>query len=594
MRVPLILIFIFLQINATAQSVTRHTYHDAAKKNLKEVYQVKDSISNTPNGTYISYFLNGNMESKGQFMNGETTGVWDFYYETGGLKMRGIVRQNSNYGLWEYFYENGNKSMEGVIQGKSKEGDWKIFYESGELKETGRFMDNRRQGFWRTYFEDGAIKGEIEYIEDNGRYTEYYHNGKKLGEGPKVGHRNTGHWRYFTEDGSLDNEGLYENGKKTGEWKYYYPSGKISCVGYFMNDDPSGKWTYYFEDGKTSSSGEYLGGKRNGYWSSLNPNGSLKSEINYQSGSGDYREYYPNGKLKLKGEILDGKNNGKWLYFYEDGKKQGECDFVHGKGIYYGYYPNGTIQTKGSIENDRRVGTWELYEQDGVLSGYYKPLYEDKDLEKQINTMMARSKAVPLPAPRTARRGFFYFQPRFPEYRSVIIQGNPVFVFLGSFPVGLEFYNQERLGHEFTFEGIRVPFFTLDFEVPEGKHFKRGYAVSVRQKLYNEANFGMWYFGHNVRFANMNHYVNLPSQFFAASASEQKFEYGVLLGSRLMKKNNGDGFTIDAFVGYGIGYRTVDYDPVYEPQFGALKKNRFSGTFQFGLNFGYSLSFDKR
>ncbi len=576
-----------------AQSVTRYTYHDAVKKNLKEVYQVTDSISNTPNGTYISYFLNGNIESKGQFINGETAGVWEFYYETGRLKMRGIVRQNSNYGLWEYFYESGNKSMEGVIQGKSKEGDWKIFYESSELKETGRFMDNKRNGFWRTYFEDGVLKGEIEYVDDVGRFTEYFHSGKKLGDGPKSGSRNTGHWRYYTEEGTLDNEGLYEYGKKTGEWKYYFPSGKVSCIGYFSNDEPSGRWNYYFEDGKVSSSGEYLGGKRNGYWNLLNPNGTIKGEINYTDGSGDYREYYPSGKLKLKGEIRDGKNQGQWLYYFEDGKKEGECGFVQGKGIYYGYYPSGTVQTKGPIENDRRVGTWELFEQDGVLSGYYKPLYEDKELERQINVLMARSKAVPPATPRKGRKGFSYFKPRFPEYRSMIIQGNPMFMFLGSFPVGLEFYNQERLGHEFAFEGIRDPFFTSDSEVQDGTRFQRGYAVSVRQKFYNEANFGMWYFGQNVRFTNMSHFVNVANQ-SPASASEQKFEYGLLLGSRLMKKNDGDGFTIDAFVGYGVGYRLFDVDPQYETTFQALKKNKFSGTFQFGLNFGYSLSFDRR
>ncbi len=104
------------------QGITRSTYHDAAKKNLKEVFQVRDTINNTLHGRYISYFLNGNIESKGQFMNNETTGVWQFYFETGNLKMRGILRQNSNYGLWEYFYENGSKSMEGTINGKNKEG----------------------------------------------------------------------------------------------------------------------------------------------------------------------------------------------------------------------------------------------------------------------------------------------------------------------------------------------------------------------------------------------------------------------------------------------------------------------------------------
>lgn len=579
---------------AHAQSFTRYTYHDAAKKNLKEVYQVKDTLTFTPNGTYISYYLNGNIESKGQFMNGETSGVWEFYFETGGLKMRGIVKQNSNYGLWEYFYENGNRSMEGVIQGKSKEGDWKIFYESGELRETGRFMDNKRNGFWRTYFEDGVIKGEIDYKEDNGRFTEYFHNGKKLAEGPKVGARQIGHWRYFTEGGTLDNEGIYENGKKAGEWKYYYPSGKVSCVGYFTNDDPSGKWTYYFEDGKVSSSGDYLGSKRNGYWNSVNPNGSLRSEVNYVAGTGEYREYYDNGKLKLKGEILNGKNNGKWLYYYEDGKKQGECDFIDGKGVYYGYYPAGTIQTKGPIENDRRVGTWELYEQDGVLAGYYKPLYEDKDLEKQINALMARSKAVPVPQTRTVQHGFGYFQRKFPEYQSVIVQGNPILSFLGSFPVGIEFYNQERLGHEFAFESVRDPFFAGDTKVQANKQYQRGYILSLRQKFYNDSRIGMWYFGHNIRFAQIGHYVNEMNNPIPANATEQRFEYGLLLGNRLMQRNDGNGFTLDAFIGAGVGFRKAYIDVSYNSEFNSLQKKNTLPVFQFGLNFGYSLSFDRK
>jgi uncharacterized protein len=594
MRALLFLIFLTGVFSAGAQGFTQYTYHDAAKLNIKSVYQVKDTITNTPNGTYISYFLNGNIESKGQFMNGETAGVWEFYFETGGLKMRGIVRQNSNYGLWEYFYENGNRSMEGVIQGKSKEGDWKIFYESGELKETGRFMDNKRNGFWRTYFEDGVIKGEIEYNEDNGRFTEYYHNGKKLAEGPKVSSRQIGHWRYYTEEGTLDNEGIFENGKKTGEWKYYHPSGKVSCVGYFTNDEPTGKWTYYFEDGKVSSVGEYLGGKRNGYWSSVNPNGSLKSEINYLAGSGDYREYYENGKLKLKGEILNGKNSGKWQYYYEDGKKQGECDFVEGKGIYYGYYPNGTMQTKGPIENDRRVGTWELYEQDGVLAGYYKPLYEDKDLERQINALMARSKAVPAPMPRTVNGGFKYFHSKFPEYQSIIVQGNPIMTFLGSFPMSLEFYNQGRLGHEFSFEGIREPFFSTESQVQPGKRYERGYVLSLRQKFYNESGMGMWYFGHNVRYAQIGHFVNEMSNPMPASATEKRFEYGFLLGNRLMQHNDGNGFTLDAYVGGGVGFRNVAVGVSYESEFNSLLKKSVLPVFQFGLNFGYSLSFDKK
>src|SRR5882757_10587485 len=124
--------------------VTRYTYHDAARKYAKTIYQVKDTVNNILHGRYIAYFLNGNIESKGQFVNNETTGVWEFYFETGNLKMRGILRQNSNYGLWEYFFENGQKSMEGTINAKNKEGEWKIYYESGDLKEIGEYKENKR------------------------------------------------------------------------------------------------------------------------------------------------------------------------------------------------------------------------------------------------------------------------------------------------------------------------------------------------------------------------------------------------------------------------------------------------------------------
>lgn len=584
-------------VTALGQGFTRFAYHDAAKKNLKEIYQVKDTLRNVLHGRYISYFLNGNIESKGQFVNNETTGVWEFFYETGTQRMRGILRQNSNYGMWEYFYENGQKSMEGNINGRNKEGEWKIYYESGELKETGVYEANKRVGLWKTYFEDGVSKGEIEYVDDHGRFTEYFHSGKVMAEGPRSGTRNVGHWRYFAEDGTLESEGEFVNGRKNGDWKYFYSTGKVSSEGKFEDDEPVGPWVYYYEDGTTSSKGEFVGGKKNGYWSSFNPNGTLRSEITYQNGSGEYREYFADGKLKVKGPVQDGKNQGRWEYYFPDGKREGECEFDKGKGTYRGYYPNGTLQTRGQIEDDKRVGTWELFEQDGKLSGYYKPIYEDKALAGQINALLSKSRTSVVTT-RAARKGFYYFTPRFPEYRGVILEGNPVMSFLGSMPFGIEFYNEERLGHEFEFEGIRKPFFTADSEVPENKIFQRGYAIAVRQKFYNPFSRGMWYFAHELRFTNIGHFTNIQfrsgSNLITASASEQRAEYGLLLGSRLMQKNDGDGFTLDGYLGYGIGYRGFDVDPLFESVFSNVNQRGLSHVFRFGLNIGWAVSFDNR
>ncbi len=594
MRYLIMTLFIVVSGVLYGQGYTRYTYHDQEKKNLKEIYQVKDTISNQLQGRYVSYFLNGNIESKGQFAKNETTGVWEFYYETSNLKMRGVLRQNSNYGRWEYFYESGQKSMEGTINNKKREGVWKVFYESGELKEIGEYVDNKRSGLWETYFEDGAKRGEIEYAEDHGRYTEYYHTGKVYGEGPKSGTKNVGHWRYYDEDGVIQNEGDYVNGKKHGEWISYFPSGKGSSVGHYENDVATGDWTYFFEDGKVSTSGKFVGGKKNGYWSAYNPAGKLKSEITYNGGTGEYREYYASGKLKSKGLISEGKNQGMWKYYFEDGKLEGECEFELGKGNYKGYFPSGSLQTKGVIEKELRVGTWELYEEDGKLSGYYKPVYDgNKNLANEINTIAKAQTKVS----SSAKSGFYYFDSHYREYKGVIVQGNPLFSFVGYLPMGIEFYNEERLGHEFEFEAIRSPFYTADANIARDQIFKRGYAIAIREKFYNPTKLGMWYFAHEVRFTNLSHFANIdfpqaPGSMLTATAAEQRAEYGLSIGIRLMQNNRGDGFTIDANIRYAIGYRSFRTEPIFAEIFDSVKQNNLSQTFRFGLNFGYSLSFD--
>jgi antitoxin component YwqK of YwqJK toxin-antitoxin module len=576
-----------------AQLYTRQTFHDREKKNLKEVYQVKDTLRNILHGRYISYYVNGNVESKGQFTNNETTGVWEFFYETGNLKMRGILRQNANYGLWEYFYESGQKSMDGNINGKNREGEWKLYYENGQVKEIGEYKSNKRIGLWSTYFEDGVLRGEIDYEEDFGTYTEYYHSGKILSEGPKSGTKPVGHWRYFAEDGTLQSEGDYNNGKRHGEWTSFYASGKTSSKGRYDNDLQIGRWEYYFEDGKASTVGDYLAGLKNGNWKTYNGDGTVKSEALLIKGSGDYREYYSDGKLKAKGRIDSGKKQGLWEYFYNDGKLEGQCDYNKDKGTYIGYYDNGSLKTKGTIDGELKIGTWELYENDGKLAGYYRPFYEDRKLGKEIVALSQSKKAN---ASGSNARKLTHFDARFNEFRGVIIGTNPVMMFAGRVPFGMEFYLQERLGHEFEFIGIREPFFVADYNIPTGKKFERGYGISIKQKLYNPMKVGMWYYGQEIRFTNIGHFINQPvtptsRDVFTYSAVEQRIEWGALLGYRVMQKSNSKGFTIDAFVSADVGYRGFDVDTNFADYFKDIRQGKVSTSFHFGLNFGKVFSF---
>lgn len=589
----LLLISVLGMRTGMAQLYNRMSYHDKEKRNIKEFFQVKDTIKNILHGRYISFYLNGNPESKGQFINNETSGVWEFFYETGNLKMRGILRQNSNYGLWEYFYESGQKSMEGTINGKNREGEWKQYYENGQLKEIGTYENNKHVGLWKAYFEDGVLKGEIDYVDNFGRYIEYYHSGKVFGEGPRMGTRNSGHWRYFAEDGTLEKEGEFVNGKRQGEWMHYFSSGKLHSKGYYENDLPVGQWEYYFETGEVHKRGMYSEGKKDGEWKTFTLQGSIYCEAKLDKGTGLYKEYHANGKLKGSGQLKDEKREGRWEFFYDDGKKEGECEYVNSRGTYYGYYPDGALKTKGQMEDERKVGTWEIFERDGKLTGYYKPFYDDKETSKEIATLADR-KYKRTNASHT--KGMSYFDPRHNEFKGVILGGNPFFTAVGRFPIALEFYLQERLGHEFEFVGIRDPFFKSDDNISTGKNFMRGYSIGIKQKMYNPLKAGMWYFGHEIRFTNLGHFVNIPitsspDNFTTASSTEQSIAWGPMLGYRIMKKNNGKGFTLDIFTSFDIGYRNFVVDPQNETYFESLNQNKLLTSFHFGLNVGNVFSF---
>jgi len=108
----------------------------------------------------------------------------------------------------------------------------------------------------------------------------------------------------------------------------------------------------------------------------------------------------------------------------------------------------------------------------------------------------------------------------------------------------------------------------------------------------------MWYFGQEIRFTNLGHFVNeivtsAPSanNLFTFNAIEQRVEWGLLLGYRIMRRNNASGLTVDAFASADIGYRSFDVDDANAERFANIPQNSFSTTFHFGVNIGNVFSF---
>jgi hypothetical protein len=259
---------------------------------------------------------------------------------------------------------------------------------------------------------------------------------------------------------------------------------------------------------------------------------------------------------------------------------------------------------KGDIKDGVNVGLWELYKEDGSLAGYYRPYYEDsKPVYKLVDKSPRRRGDYVKPEYKFKSYKSRYFDPVINEYKGVIFATNPLATFIGQLPISFEYYIQERLGYEVVATLLRDPFYENAGNVELNTAFMRGASLSVRQKYYHpEGKLGMFYFGHELRFTSMDHNANVldslavPEQISEITARETRFEYALFVGNRWLRlfdesyKNNSLGFTIDAFLGFGFGYRLFDrkYDPnpQYDEIFKDINDSKFVISPRIGLNLG--------
>ncbi len=274
-----------------------------------------------------------------------------------------------------------------------------------------------------------------------------------------------------------------------------------------------------------------------------------------------------------------------------------------------GYYSDKTLKMKGTIRNNVRIGIWELYKEDGTIAGYYKPYYENgnptlwlaKDSEQQ--KALNRDRGRKAGSYKFKKKKFNHFESKINEFRAMIIGYNPIAPVLGSFPLGLEYYFQERLGHELLFNLIRDPFFRKHNSLSYSEIYEQGWELALRQKFYKSSKTtGSPYFGHEIRYSNINHLVRTPDQGIPDNAiilkqMENKYEYSLFVGNRYFKSPNEGGMSIDTYIGLGIGYRSYSKDfnstEKNNGYFSDLPTSNISLAFRFGVNLGIAMRIRK-
>ena len=591
-------------ILALGQGVEKKTYYDPEKTVVKEVFYVKDTIQNMLEGKYVSYYLSGHVKSEGEFAYNHAAGDWVYYYENGNIKNTGSFMRGRSSGIWTYYFENGNIRSEGILYDNVKVGEWSFFYEDGSIKSKGQFVEGVREGIWNYYYEGGDLKAQANFNNGSGMYKEFFVSGNLKMQGRNHLGKSDSLWTYYYESGEMMAEGYYEDGLKTGTWKYFYINGNLSAEGGYEGGKTIGNWIYYYETGAKSAEGLQKNSMKDGYWKMFYETGETKGVGELDEGTGEYKEYYISGKLKVTGQFKEGHNDGRWIYYDEEGHAEGKADFERGLGDYEGYYLNGDVKMKGKISDGKRIGEWTLYKKNGEIAGKYHPVYEED------NPIFFHEEELPKPKEnvgydkpeyRYKNKKSRYFTSVVNEYKGIIIGGNPVFSFLGFFPVGIEYYRQERIGYELMYIHHRSPFYTGHTEVPNYDVFSNGFSLQFKQKFYSpDQRYGMFYFGHLVgaKFVDYHSRVlggdGLGST-DVVSTTENSYYYGLIVGNRWTKHPGNAGLTLDVYFGFGVAGRnyTKNYDdPQYDSIFIDIPQASVFVPVLFGLNIGY-LGFKK-
>ena len=73
-----------------------------------------------PNGYWETYYGNGELSYKGNYVNGIRHGYWEDYYSNGQLCYKGNYVNGNRHGYWEYYHDNGQLCYKGNYENGKK------------------------------------------------------------------------------------------------------------------------------------------------------------------------------------------------------------------------------------------------------------------------------------------------------------------------------------------------------------------------------------------------------------------------------------------------------------------------------------------
>jgi antitoxin component YwqK of YwqJK toxin-antitoxin module len=208
--------FLVLSISSFSQS--------EAKINITDQNGLKQ-------GHWIKKFPNEAILYDGFFKDDHPVGEFKRYFENKSLKSLLIYSEDGKKAVATIYHSNGNISSKGTYIDQKKEGKWQFFSEfvNGYLISEENYSGNQKTGMALKYYPDSTIAEKLSYSNDlkHGEWIQYYPSGAVFLKSKYLDGKLNGPFEVWFENGGIMYSGEYKNDYRDGVWAIYNNDGTI-------------------------------------------------------------------------------------------------------------------------------------------------------------------------------------------------------------------------------------------------------------------------------------------------------------------------------------------------------------------------------
>lgn len=122
---------------AGSQKDSIWTYYSYYNRNVSAI---ESYLKGKRNGTFISYYNNGDVSEKIEYSNDRKSGSWEQYFRGNVPKLKATYTDNMLNGPFTVYYASGKPYISGIYKNDVREGKWTLYHEDGSVQNTLNYI----------------------------------------------------------------------------------------------------------------------------------------------------------------------------------------------------------------------------------------------------------------------------------------------------------------------------------------------------------------------------------------------------------------------------------------------------------------------